>query len=83
MATLQLGCMSLRCCAAFGLFSCYFIFGAYGRFLPNYKCHVKKFKEEKPLNIFSGFSQGFRAYSGVKPRKKSRSRRWFLHWDCG
>ena len=54
-----------------------------GNFTENSKEKVKKYKEEKPLNIFSGFSQGFRAYSGVKPRKKSRSRRWFLHWDCG
>ena len=67
---------SVCCCAILFL-------GAGRQFPPNYKWHVKKYKEEKPLNIFSGFSQGFRAYSVVKPRKKSRSRRWFLHWDCG
>ena len=77
MATLQLGCMSLRCCAAFGLFSCYFIFGTYRRFLPNYKCHVKKFKEEKPLNIFNGFLRDFRLVLALNREGGTASARGF------
>ena len=77
MATLQLGCMSLRCCAASGLFSCYFIFAANRRFLPNYNGLFKKFKEEKRLNIFTGFLRDFRLVVALNREGGTASARGF------
>ena len=64
--------MGLLCCAAFGLLFCY-LMDTNRRFPLNYKCHAKKHKEEKPLNIFSGFLRDFRLVWGLNREGRAAS----------
>ena len=61
---------SVCCCAILFL-------GAGRQFPPNYKWHVKKYKEEKPLNIYSGFLRDFRLVLALNREGGTASARGF------